>query len=102
VAEALVTELVGVTVSGTVVAGVAVVPPVPDTESVSVVPFTELVKVTLGVPKNPVPVMVAGVAVGDAESAIVVGDTEVMVGAGSTVKAPVAVAGPLSSMIDRL
>ena len=102
VAAALVVALVGVTLSDSEVVGDVTVAPVGETELVSLVPLTELVKVTLGVPKNPVPVMVVGVAEGVAESAIVAGDTEAMVGAASTLKAPVAVAGPLSSEIERL
>jgi hypothetical protein len=102
VAASLVTELVGVTVRGIVVAGVPTVPPVAETESVSVVPFTELVKVTKGVPKKPVPVTDEEIGPGVAESAMVVGDSDVIVGAASTLKALVSEAGPLSSEIERL
>jgi uncharacterized membrane protein len=102
VAAALVTELVGVTVRGIDVAGDRIVPPVADTLSVSLVPFTELVKITEGVPTNPVPVMEVAVGDGVAESAIVVGLNEVTAGAASTLKALVKETEPLSSVIDRL
>jgi hypothetical protein len=78
------------------------VPPVAEGALVRVVPFTELVKVTSGVPKKPVPVMEDDTGAGDAESVMVGGETEVIVGAALTLKALSRDADPLSSEMERL
>jgi hypothetical protein len=93
VAVPLVTEFVGVTGTEMVVAFVTVTDP-----TVSVVPFTELVKVTDAPATNPVPVTVTVVAAGaGTESTTFVGLTAVTVGAALTVIALARVAVPLSS-----